>query len=71
MKKLQIIKKEKKEIRKQTDILAKNSLILQYKELQNLIHDQLVTEKTEYIEKSSAKLPLTKVVPLFGKKRDK
>ena len=51
VKNLQKQKREKKiEIRKQTDSETRNNMILQYKDIQECIHNQMVTEKTSYIE---------------------
>ena len=42
---------KKKEIRIQTDTVNRNNMICEYKEIQNLIHNQMVTEKTLQIER--------------------
>ena len=70
IKRLQTMKIEKKkEIREKTDVAARNNAIGEYKEIQDQIHKQMVTEKTSYIEKKFNQINSDKSRTSFWKEK--
>ena len=64
-------REKKKEIRTQTEPEIRNNLISQYKEIQNRIHSQMVTEKTLHIEEKFNRIAADNSRTSFWKEKRK